>query len=117
MSVAVACAYFLGAPAVARAADEDPVAAEARRHFENGERLFHEQADYDAAVEEYLTAWRLKPHPNVLYNIAVAYERVYKPEEAREYYERFVRSSPESGELKQKAEARLRVLRALPGSV
>lgn len=99
-------------------AQEDAAAIAAREHFAAAEKLFYENADYDAAVAEYLAAYAAKPHANVLYNIALAYERIYKPAEARLYYERFLREAPQDpGELRQKAEARLKVLRALPGSI
>ncbi len=93
--------------------------SEAKSHFEAGQRLFTE-GDYSAAVAEFLRAYELKPHPDVLINIATSYERIYRPSEARDHYERFLHdaaTTPEEAPLRQLAENRLRVLRALPGAI
>lgn len=97
-------------------ADEDPKQAEAQVHFLAGQRAFTD-GDYDAAVREFEAAYAAKPHPDVLINIATAYERIYKPKAARENYERYLAASPTEGPLAALAKNRLRVLRALPGSI
>ena len=98
-------------------ADEDASTLEARRHFQLAEHLF-EDARYDEAVVEYQKAYDARKHPNVLFNIAVAYERIYEPKLARDFYERFL-GDPETTDeaLKAKARARLGVLASLPGSI
>src|SRR5256885_17105088 len=79
-------------------------AGEAQSYFDTGQRAFNE-GDYEGAVAAFQEAYRLKPHPDVLMNIATAYERIYEPEEARKTYERFLREAPDSP-----AEAALRTL-------
>jgi PEGA domain len=90
--------------------------ADAKAHFDAGQRAFAD-GDYTTAVDELNTAYRLQPHPDVLINIATCYERLYKPSEAREHYERFLTDAPEESPLRALANNRLRVLRALPGSI
>jgi hypothetical protein len=89
---------------------------DARAHFDAGLKAF-EEGEYDRAVVEFETAWKLKPHPDFLINIATTYERLYKPKEARETYERFLAEAPPTSDLRALAEKRLRVLRTLRGSI
>src|SRR5438132_1114453 len=53
------------------------------------------------------------PLPGVLLNIAVCYERVYKPREALAAYERFLDLSPGPDALHDLAEKRARLLHRL----
>ncbi len=107
----VAILASLTAAAAARA-DE----AAAHAHFAAGEKAFAD-GDYNAAVAEFLAAYETQPHPDVLINIATSYERVYKPEAARDYYERFLRDASPTSPLRPLAEHRMRVLRGLPGGI
>jgi hypothetical protein len=89
---------------------------EAAARFEAGRKAF-DLGEYDAAVEGFLAADRLKHHPDILINIATCFERIYQPTKAREYYERFLAEKPADGPLHALAEKRLKVLRELPGSI
>ncbi|MCB9667617.1 MAG: hypothetical protein H6715_05845 [Myxococcales bacterium] len=62
---------------------------QARQHFQEGVRKF-DARDFDAALLEFKEAYRLKPHPSVLVNMANCYERLGKPVEAVEHFERYV---------------------------
>ncbi|MSP63533.1 MAG: PEGA domain-containing protein [Myxococcales bacterium] len=108
----------LGVPLASTSAraDAPEAEAEAQAHFESGQKLFTD-GDYRAAVKQFLAAYQQKPHPDVLINIATSYERMYKPNEARDNYERFLRDAPQASPLRPLAVNRLRVLRALPGSI
>ncbi|WP_434383254.1 TonB-dependent receptor domain-containing protein [Melittangium boletus] len=66
---------------------------EARRHFRNGMSLIA-QGQYDAGIAELLEAYAIKPHANVLYNIARAYQDAGRVPEAVDYYRRYLAASP-----------------------
>jgi outer membrane receptor protein involved in Fe transport len=66
---------------------------EARRHFRNGMSLIA-QGQYDEGIAELQEAYSIRPHPNVLYNIARAYVDAGKPAEALETYQRYLSSNP-----------------------
>ncbi|WP_371823553.1 TonB-dependent receptor domain-containing protein [Myxococcus sp. CA056] len=66
---------------------------EARRHFRNGMSLIGKK-DYDEGIAELEQAYAIKPHPNVLYNIARAYQDAGRTAEALDAYKRYVTSSP-----------------------
>ena len=102
--------------APAASADEAPAETDPSARFMAGQRAFAD-GDYDTALEDFIAAYTLKPHPDVLINIATTYERLYKPKKARESYEKFLHDAPGEGPLATLAKNRLRVLRALPGSI
>ena len=109
----VAATVVTFAPSAARA--DEPVES-ARAHFEAGTRAF-DAGDYDAAVGEFRTAYTLKPNAAVLINVALCYERIYKPDLALAAYEQFLAEAPPQNEFRPLAEKRLRILRQLPGSI
>jgi hypothetical protein len=102
--------------AAATAHADDSVEAQAKARFEEGRAAF-DQGDYDRAVKKFEEAYRLKPHPDVLINIATSYERIYNPTEARKSYELYLKESSATSPLRELAEKRLKVLRQLPGSI
>lgn len=79
---------------------------EARRHFRNGMALIA-QGQYDDGVAELLEAYAIKPHANVLYNIARAYTDAGRVPEALDYYRRYLASNPPDAETVRAAIARL----------
>jgi hypothetical protein len=91
-------------------------ASDARAHYAAGQKLY-DQGRYDEAIVEYETAYRLKPHPNVLYNIAQAHERLLEYAASVEWFERFLREAPADAPERPFVENRLRVLRALPARI
>jgi outer membrane receptor protein involved in Fe transport len=66
---------------------------EARRHFRNGMSLIA-QGQYDPGIAELLEAYAIKPHANVLYNIARAYQDAGRVPEAVDYYRRYLAANP-----------------------
>lgn len=120
MRVAVSAALLLLAAAVARAADAPPAAtdadSDAQAHFAAGQKAFTD-GEYNVAVSEFLAAYAKKPHPDVLMNLATSYERIYKPDDARRNYERFLADAAPDSPLRPLAQNRLRVLRSLPGAI
>lgn len=66
---------------------------EARRHFKTGMFLIGE-GKYDEAIAELLEAYAIKPHPNVLFNVARAHEAAGRPAEALAFYRRYLDANP-----------------------
>ncbi|QRN99254.1 TonB-dependent receptor [Archangium violaceum] len=66
---------------------------EARRHFRNGMSLIA-QGKYDQGIAELQEAYAIKPHPNVLYNIARAYQHAGRVPEAVDFYRRYLATNP-----------------------
>jgi len=104
----------LASPAFADAPD---AAAEAHVHYEKGQ-VFYDEGRYDEAITEYEAAYRLKPHPNVLYNIGQAYERTLDYVSSVRWFERFLAEAPpEDAPRRKLVENRLKILRGLPARV
>ncbi|WP_370458904.1 TonB-dependent receptor domain-containing protein [Aggregicoccus sp. 17bor-14] len=70
---------------------------EARRHFRNGMALVA-QGQLDSGVAELQEAYAIKPHPNVLYNIARAYHDAGRIPEAVDWYKRYLTYNPADSE-------------------
>jgi hypothetical protein len=99
------------------AADEPPgVDAQARAHYESAQKLYDE-GQYDEAIAEYREAYRLKPHPNTIYNIAQAYERLLDYAQSVEWFERYLKEAPPDAPFRTIVANRLRLLRDLPARV
>lgn len=62
---------------------------EAGEHFERGEKA-QAEGRYRDAIDSYEQAFRLVPHPNSLFNIAVCYERLGEWKTAADHYERYL---------------------------
>jgi len=71
---------------------------EARRDFREGMRLIAAR-EFEAGIELLTRAYDTLPHPNVLYNIALAYLYSGRPDEALEYFERYKETAPASGQV------------------
>ena len=82
---------LVGAPSLARA--EDPNEARAKELFENGARLY-EEGQYDNAVMAWQAAYQLSPRPLLLFNMANAYERLGRYQEAYDYLNRYRALAP-----------------------
>jgi iron complex outermembrane receptor protein len=77
---------------------------EARRHFKNGMALIAD-GKYEDGISELLEAYSIKPHPNVLFNVAKAYEAAGRPAEAAAYYRRYLDANPpDAGPVKDRVE-------------
>lgn len=65
----------------------------ALQHYEIGERHYNE-GSYEEAISQWLAAYRLSPRPLILFNIANAYERLGRYEEAIDALERYRAEAP-----------------------
>ena len=66
---------------------------EARRHFRNGMSLIA-KGQFDQGIAELQEAYAIKPHPNVLFNIARAYMDAGRNAEALDWYRRYLSFNP-----------------------
>lgn len=113
--MAVAVTLWMGAlPSPTRAADDpaikrdDPVAQEARRHYEEGTKAFN-LGEYPRAVSEFKAAYNAKPDPLLLYNIAQAHRLGGDAGQALFFYRSFLRNLPTASNRKE-VEGRIRAL-------
>jgi hypothetical protein len=100
----------------APAAVEDPLEAAAERHFVRGQKL-HNEGLFQEAIAAYQEAYRLKPHPNVVYNVGQAYERLLQYQDAVVWFERYLREGGPNATYRVVVQNRLRVLRGLPARI
>lgn len=70
---------------------------EARRHFKTGMALIAD-GRYDDGISELLEAYSIRPHPNVLFNVARAYESAGRPADALTFYNRYLAANPPDAE-------------------
>ncbi len=82
---------------------------EARRHFKTGMFLINE-GKYDEAIAELLEAYAIKPHPNVLFNVARAHEAAGRPVEAVSFYRRYLDANPPDSDKVRETLAKLEPL-------
>jgi hypothetical protein len=75
-----------------------------------------ERQDWRTAVDEYLTAYELVPHHDVLFNVATAYERLNELRQAATYYGRYLQEAPDAGD-RAKVERTIEGLRKKPSAV
>jgi tetratricopeptide (TPR) repeat protein len=71
------------------------VVAEARRHFERGQRLF-KVSRYREALEEFKEAYLAKSDPVFLYNVAQCHRLLGERQDAITFYRRYLEAAPES---------------------
>jgi tetratricopeptide (TPR) repeat protein len=95
----------------AHARPVDARAVEVKQHYEAGLAAFNLQ-DYDHAVVEFEAAYRLRPDPVFLYNLAQAHRRAGRHERALYFYRTYLRAGsdpPNRGEV----ETRIQTLEKL----
>lgn len=109
LAVLVALAALPGAVR----ADDRTRAAE---HFALAQSAEKRQ-DWRAAIQEYEEAYRLSPHPSVLYNIAVNHERLRDWRAAARAFLRYLDSAGDAAEDRDAVLARVRGLREKPSQV
>jgi tetratricopeptide (TPR) repeat protein len=78
-------------------AQDPPNVVQAREHLDRGTALL-EQGNYDAALVEFMRAYDLvgehPARPLILFNIARAHERLFRYDQALQYYNRFLQEAP-----------------------
>lgn len=95
-------------------ADDDR--EEARKEFTAGQSA-DRRKEYQEAIEHYMRANDLVPHPFAMYNIAVDFERLGKLREAATWYERFLDSSTTKDADREKVNRLLIELRNKPARI
>jgi tetratricopeptide (TPR) repeat protein len=93
--VLLVCMMLVAAVPARTAYADDPATRTARRHFERGEKLFA-LGKFDAALDEYQTAFDAKPLPAFLYNIGQCYRNLGDLEQAIFSFKKYLRLSPEA---------------------
>src|SRR5260221_9395347 len=88
---------------------------DARKEFAAGQAA-DKQKDWQTALEHYLRANDLVPHPFAIYNIAVDYERLGRLREAATWYQRYLEAAPESAD-RDKVVKTLAELKTRPASL
>jgi hypothetical protein len=77
---------------------------DARREFAAGQAA-DKTKDWQTAIEHYLRANDLVPHPFAIYNIAVDYDLLGQPREAATWYQRYLDAAPDSPDRTKVAKA------------
>ena len=107
------CAAFvcatLGSAAV-RAEPARGAADDAKRHFEDGSKHYH-LGEFKEAAEEYKAAYKAKPDPVFLYNIAQSYRLANDFGQALFFYRSYLTSTPDTAN-RAEIEERIRKLEA-----
>jgi tetratricopeptide (TPR) repeat protein len=86
---------FASSLAFAQAAPTANDQEAAKAHFMAGS-AYYEQANYSDAVKEFTEAYRLSQRPDLLYNIALAYERLEKWDDAIDALQKYLRDKPDA---------------------
>jgi hypothetical protein len=107
----VAASIAVAASPVAVAQDKTK-AAEYFALAQSAER----RSDWQAAIRNYEQAYKASPHPNVLYNIGLNYERLGKLRIAADYLLRYVDKSPAAPD-RDKVVLKVRKLRERPAEI
>jgi iron complex outermembrane receptor protein len=69
---------------------------DARRYFKSGMSLVAE-GKHEEGAEKLLRAYEILPHPNVLYNVGLAYADAGRYDDAAYYFQKYLESEPADG--------------------
>lgn len=97
----LAACSLLGSPALA---EERAGASEASRHFERG-YLMAQQGSLEEAIQEFQTAYALRPHASVLYNLGQAYAASGRAAEAMQTLSKYLAESDPKLDAERRAQA------------
>jgi tetratricopeptide (TPR) repeat protein len=97
--------------ALAQTAQEASPPSTLQGHINAGVRLFAE-GRYDEAILAFTEAYRMRPIPRLLFNIAQSHRKAGRPKEALEAYEQFLREETQDTTLRTEAEGYLAQVRA-----
>lgn len=67
----------------------------ARQEYAEGTKAFKEGRFQDA-VQSFMRVYRIKPYPNLVYNMARAFEELKEYSDAADYYERYLTMKPDA---------------------
>jgi hypothetical protein len=96
------------------AADDAPNQRAARAEFETGMKAF-QSGKYLSAAEHFEQAYLALPHPDTLYNAALAWQRAGVLDRSANDYARYLREAPTTARDREKATAALGELRGALG--
>ncbi len=68
---------------------------EARQHVARA-KVHYDLGEFKEAADEYITVYRLRPIPAILFNVAQAYRQGGLYEKARQFYKSYLRESPDA---------------------
>ena len=102
---------LLACAVVAHADERD----DAKHEFAAGQAA-DKQKDYRAAIEHYLRAFELVPHPYALFNIAADFEELGDLRQATHFYEKYI-AATEDGADRERVRKLLEKLRAKPAGL
>src|SRR3954462_14787498 len=108
-SGALLAALLLAGPALADAR------ADTKRHFREGIALIA-AGQLERGISELKQAYAIKPHPDVLYDIAKAYVDLGNIPEALNYFRQYIATDPEDKEQVQNVMNRLQAAISAPQS-
>jgi tetratricopeptide (TPR) repeat protein len=106
---ALAVCWLCLMPRIAGADAAPDVRAQAKQHYEAGERAFR-LGDFDRAIKEWRDSYELAAIPLLLYNLGQAYRQKGDNKQALFFYQQFVATGP-TGESRQIAEKRIEELK------
>jgi tetratricopeptide (TPR) repeat protein len=110
LAAALLVAVAVGARAGAARADDRKMRA--AEHFARAQAA-EARKDWRAAIVEYEAAYDLSPHPSVLYNMALDYERLEEYRSAARHYLRYLDQDPGAGD-REEVLARVGAMRLRP---
>jgi len=87
---------------------DDPAAAEARRHYEEGTKAFN-LGEFPRAIAEFKAAYNAKDDPSLLYNIAQSFRLQGDAAQAIFFYRSYLRNMPSTPN-RREVEGRIRAL-------
>jgi len=102
---------LLAAASTARAQDRDT----ARIHFQAAQAA-EARGDWQTAIDEYERAYKLAPHPTVLFNLAADYEKLSRFHKAAEMLQQYLQDTPDAAD-RATVEARIERYRNRPSHV
>lgn len=94
------------------AADSDGDTARARAAFQWAQKLYKE-ARYASAIEKFEEAYRIKPHPSILFNIGRCYEQLGEIPRALRSYRDYLKALPDAKDKEAVANAIVNLERRL----
>ena len=83
----------------------------AKQEYEQGTIDFRAKR-YRDALQRYMRVYRIKPYPNLVYNMARAFEELKEYGDAADYYERYLEMKPDA-EDRQEVELSITTLRRM----
>ncbi len=114
---------WIGAAPVARAqpapavVSDEATTSDAKRHFQQAIALYND-GNFEAALAEFLAAYKTKPAPSILYNIGLTYKSLFLYNDSIRSLEQYLRDEPKlAPERRAEVEQILREMRALLADV